>query len=157
MVKLGRQHTWNGWLRFVPSKTKHVRAAASEKPILPPLTAAIDAGPVGNLTFLVTNYGRPFTAKGFQNWFRARCNEANLPHCTAHGLRKAGATILAENGVTTAQLMAIYDWSTPNQTEIYIRAANRTRFANRTRLAGQAMPLLTKWSEGEPSFLAPIV
>ena len=38
------------------------------------------------------------------------------------------------NGATTTQLMAIYDWSTP--AEVYTRAANRTL------LAGQAMPLL---------------
>lgn len=149
MVKLGRQHTWRGLLRFVPGKTKHVRVDVSEKPILPPLAAAIEAGPTGDLTFLVTEYGKPFAVKGFQNWFRARCDEAGLKQCTAHGLRKAGATILAENGATTAQLMAIYDWSTPGQAEVYIRAANRTR------LAGQAMPLLTKWTEGESSFVAP--
>jgi integrase len=149
MVALGRQHTWRGLLRFVPSKTKHVRMEISEKPILAPLAKAIEAGPTGDLTFLVTQYGKPFTAKGFGNWFRDRCNEAGLTHCTAHGLRKAGATILAENGATTAQLMAIYDWSTPAQAEVYIRAANRTR------LAGQAMPLLEKWTEGESSFVAP--
>jgi integrase len=149
MVKLGRQHTWRGLLRFIPGKTKHVRLDVSEKPILPPLAQAIEAGPAGDLTFLMTQYGKPFTTKGFGNWFRARCNEANLPQCTAHGLRKAGATILAENGATTAQLMAIYDWSTPAQAEVYIRAASRTR------LAGQAMPLLTKWTERESSFVAP--
>ncbi len=149
VVKFGRQHTWRGLLRFVPSKTKHVRADVSEKPILPPLAAAIESTPTGDLTFLVTRYGKPFTAKGFGNWFRDRCNEANLPHCAAHGLRKAGATILAENGATTAQLMAVYDWSTAAQAEVYIRAANRTR------LAGQAMPLLTKWTEQESSFVSP--
>ena len=149
MVKVGRQHTWRGLLRFVPGKTKHVRVDVSEKPILPPLTAAIEAGPTGDLTFLETQYRKPFTAKGFGNWFRDRCDEANLSQCTAHGLRKAGATILAEHGATTAQLMAIYDWATPGQAEIYIRAANRTR------LAGQAMPLLTQWTEQESSFVAP--
>ena len=149
MVKLGRQHSWRGLIRFVPGKTKHVRTDISEKPILPPLAAAIEAGPVGDLTFLVTQYGKPFTTKGFGNWFRTRCNEAGLPQCTAHGLRKAGATILAENGATTPQLMAIYDWSSPSQAEVYTRAANRTR------LAGQAMPLLTKWTEQESSFVAP--
>jgi hypothetical protein len=45
--------------------------------------------------------------------------------------------------------MAIYDCTTPAQAEVYIRAANRTR------LAGQAMPLLTKWTEQESSFVAP--
>ena len=149
MVKLGRQHTWRGLLRFVPGKTKHVRMDISEKPILPPLAHAIEAGPTGDLTFLVTQYAKPFTTKGFGNWFRARCNEAGLPQCTAHGLRKAGATILAENGATTPQLMAIYDWSSPSQAEVYTRAANRTR------LAGQAMPLLTKWTERESSFVSP--
>ncbi len=64
-------------------------------------------------------------------------------------VRKAGATILAEHGATTAQLMAIYDWSTPAQAEVYIRAANRTK------LAGQAMPLLAKWTEEESSFVSP--
>jgi integrase len=149
MVKLGRQHTWRGLLRFVPGKTKHVRVEISEKPILPPLAKAIEAGPTGDLTFLETQYRKPFTTKGFGNWFRDRCNEAGLPHCTAHGLRKAGATIAAENGATTAQLMAIYDWSTPSQAEVYIRAANRTR------LAVQAMPLLAKWTEQESSIVAP--
>jgi integrase len=145
MVKLGRQHSWRGLIRFVPGKTKHVRAHISEKPILPPLADAITAGPTGDMTFLETQYRKPFTVKGFGNWFRARCDEARLPQCTAHGLRKAGATILAESGATSAQLMAIYDWSTPAQAEVYIRAANRTR------LARQAMPLLAKWTEQESS------
>jgi integrase len=149
VVKLGRQHTWRCLIRFVPGKTRHVRAAISEKPILAQLAAAIAAGPTGDLTFLETQYRKPFTANGFGGWFRKRCDEAGLPHCTAHGLRKAGATILAENGATTAQLMAIYDWSTPGQAEVYIRAANRSR------LAGQAMPLLGKWTEQESSFVAP--
>jgi Protein adenylyltransferase SelO len=38
---------------------------------------------------LVTAHGKPFTPAGFGNWFRDRCNEANLRHCSAHGLRKA--------------------------------------------------------------------
>jgi hypothetical protein len=36
----------------------------------------------------------------------ARADEAGLPKCSAHGLRKAGATITAENGATDRQLMA---------------------------------------------------
>jgi integrase len=149
MVGFGRQHVRDGWLRFVPRKTRHLRDAVSQKPILAPLAAAIAAGPTGDLTFLVTEYGRPFTANGFGNWFRARCNEAGLPHCTAHGLRKAGATVAAENGATEEQLMAIYDWSTPSQAAVYTRAANRKR------MAGQAMVLLTKWTEQEPLLVAP--
>ena len=44
-----------------------------------PLAEIIAATPmVGVKTFLVTEYGRPFTAAGFGNWFRDRCNEAGL-------------------------------------------------------------------------------
>ena len=62
------------------------------------------------MTFLQTEYGKPFTEAGFGNWFRDRCDEAGLPQCTAHGLKKASATIAAENGATTRQLMAMFDW-----------------------------------------------
>jgi hypothetical protein len=67
------------------------------------------------------------------NWFRDRFSEVDLPKCTAHGLKKAGATIAAENGATASQLMAIFDWSTISQAEVYTRAADRKR------LAGEAM------------------
>ena len=49
-----------------------------------------------HLTFLTTERGAPFTSNGLGNWFRQRCDEASLPHCSAHGLRKAAATRLAD-------------------------------------------------------------
>lgn len=56
-----------------------------------PTTAApaIDALPCENMTFLMTEQKRPFTANGFGNWMRDRCDEAGLPDCSSHGLRKA--------------------------------------------------------------------
>ena len=138
VVKLGRPHLKDGWLRFVATKTHKVRAAAHEIPVLDVLQAALDAGPVGELTFLATEFRRPFTAAGFGNWFRDRCDQAGLRQCTAHGLRKAGATIAAENGATDRQLMAIFGWTSEGQATVY------TRQANRKRLAAEAMPLLGK-------------
>lgn len=55
--------------------------------------AVIDATPASNMTFLVTEFGKPFTSNGFGNRFRKWCDEAGLPHVSAHGLRKAGAAI----------------------------------------------------------------
>jgi hypothetical protein len=75
-------------------------------------------------------------AAGFAGWFRERCDEDGLPQCTAHGIRKAGATLAAENGATMHQLMAIFDCKTPGQAKVYTDAADRKR------LAGRAMPLL---------------
>jgi integrase len=129
VVTLGRQHVKEGWIRMVPRKTRHRRREVSEKPILPVLADIIARSPTGGLTYLETDYGRPFTAAGFGNWFHARCDEAGLPQCSAHGLRKAGATIAAENGATDRQLMALYDWTTAAQANVYTAAADRKRMA----------------------------
>jgi integrase len=129
LVTLGRQHVKAGWLRMVPRKTRYKRLDPSEKPILPILNDIISRSPTGDLTFLVTGFGKPFTAKGFGAWFRARCDEAGLPQCTAHGLRKAGATIAAENGATDRQLMALFDWKSPKQANVYTAAADKKRLA----------------------------
>lgn len=136
MVTFGKQHVRDGWLRYVPLKTIKKRRTLSQKPWLPQLDAIVAASPCGSLTYLETAYRKPFTAAGFGNWFRDRCNDAGLPMCTAHGLRKAGATIAAENGATAHQLMAIFDWSTISQAEVYTKAAEQKR------LTGSAMHLI---------------
>jgi site-specific recombinase XerD len=111
--------------------------SVAANPILPPLQQVIDASPTGDLTFLVTAQARrPFTAAGFGNWFRDRCNEAGMPHCSAHGLRKAGATIAAENGATVHELMSVFGWLTMREAERY------TRSVERRKLAEAATPLL---------------
>ncbi len=124
-VVLGRQHVRDGWLRFSVTKNRNRRPVTLEIPIVPELHTIMDATPSGNLTFLVTHFGKPFTSNGFGGWFRRRCDEAGLPHCSAHGLRKAGATIAAENGATEHQLMAIYGWASPKEAARYTRAARQ--------------------------------
>jgi integrase len=140
VVTLGRQHVKDGWLRIVPRKTRYKRQEISEKPILPELAEIIAQSPTGDLTFLVTEHGKPFSAAGFGNWFRDRCDQAGLRHCSAHGLRKAGATIAAENGATDRQLMALYDWTSEKQANSYTAAANRKHLAAEAanRLVGRS-------------------
>ena len=53
----------------------------------------------------------------FGNKFRVWCDQAGLHHCAAHGQRKAGATIAANNGATAHQLMAIFGWETLKMAE----------------------------------------
>jgi len=81
----------------------------------------------------VTTHGKPFTANGFGNWFRERCDDASLPHCTAHGLRKIGAVGAAENGATEQQMMAIFGWDSPKL------AAHYAKRASQMKMAGAAM------------------
>lgn len=60
---------------------------------------------------------------------RQWCDAAGLPACTAHGLRKAGAAIAAENGATPHQLMSIFGWLTLAEAERYTRAAEQKKLA----------------------------
>jgi site-specific recombinase XerD len=97
--------------------------------MLPVLQSIIDASPTGDLTYLMTDHGKPFTPAGFGGWFREQCDKAALKHCSAHGLRKAGASIAAENGASPHQLMAIFGWLTLKEAERYTQAARRRRMA----------------------------
>jgi integrase len=95
----------------------------------PKLKAALASVPRTNLTFLVTEWGRPFTAAGFGNWFRDRCNEAGLRHCSFHGLRKAAATRLANAGCTAEQIKARTGHKSLAEVGRYTKAADQERLA----------------------------
>jgi integrase len=125
VVTLGRQHERDGVLYYRQLKTGMDMAT----PILPQLRKVLNASPCGDLTFLVTHFNRPYTANGFGNAFRDWCNAANLPKCSAHGLRKAGAVLAAENGATESQLQAIFGWESMSQAAHYTRAARRNKMA----------------------------
>lgn len=99
-------------------------------PVAPPLAKAIEAMPaVGISTLLVTEYGKPFSAAGFGQWFKDQCRKAGLPQCTAHGLRKALARRAAEQGVQQQGLKALGQWSGDREVATYVAAADQTRLA----------------------------
>jgi integrase len=126
VIKMGPQHVKDGSLRLRRGKT----GESGSIPILPPLQAVIDASEIGHLTFLVTAFGKPFSDAGIGNWFRDRCDEAGLKHCSAHGLRKAGATIAVDLGATDEQLMALFGWRSRRQVSTYTRGANQKKLAH---------------------------
>lgn len=127
------------WLDFRQHKNRKNAPVDLVIPILPQLEvvmqASKDAGTLGTMTFLETAYGKPHTVKGLGNWFADRCKEAGVPG-RAHGLRKAGATLAAQNGATPHQLMAIFGWKTLAQAELYTKAVQQQL------MAGGAMNLL---------------
>ena len=143
-------------IRWTEEKGRRRKVKHRELPILPQLRASIDATETGPSAYLVTTYGKPFTHAGFGNWFRDRCNEAGLQNCSAHGLRKAGATIAADNGATEYELMAIFGWETAKEAARYTRHANRKKLAaNALRLVAPAAPA-QKVNPFGPPLSAPI-
>lgn len=126
IVRMGRQHIREGVLSIKQQKT----GMQVDIPVLPDLQQALEATPVENLTYLTTDFGKPFTAAGYGNWFHQMCIDAKIPAGYAsHGLRKAGATRLAEHGCTDHEIMAWGGWTTIKEVQRYTKRANRKRLA----------------------------
>lgn len=128
----GRQHLVDGRFEYTQAKT----GTTLWLPAAPQLLEAIAAMPiVGEETYLVTDYGKPFSRDGLGNKMRQWCDEAGLPRCTAHGLRKAAARRIAEQGGTNAQIKAVGGWKNDKEVATY------TASADQARLAEQALSL----------------
>jgi integrase len=125
VIRMGKQHERNGSLQMKQRKT----GTKLVLPIMPELREAIDKSPTGDLNYLVTEFGKPFTDAGFGNWFRDRCDEAGLKGCSAHGLRKAAARRMAESGASASQIMAVTGHKSLSEVERYTRAASQERMA----------------------------
>lgn len=124
-VIAGKQHIKDGVMTLRTAKTGETVSI----PVLPPLAASLAAGPTGDLAFIVGERGNPMTKESFGNWFRKVCTATGLPHCSAHGLRKAGATRAAEAGATVPQLEAMFGWRGGGMASLYTRKANRKALA----------------------------
>lgn len=131
IVTFGKQNVRNGWLKFTQVKNRRNKPVSLEIPIVQDLRQIIDASPCGEMTFLVTEWGKPFTSNGFGNWFRDRCDEAGLKHCSAHGLRKAAASRLADEGKSEHEIMAITGHQTSKEVARYTKAARQKVLAKR--------------------------
>jgi integrase len=121
---VGRQHVRDGVIQIRTGKTD----TPLYIPILPALADAIDAGPIGEMSFLVTKYRRPFTKESLGNLFREWCDAAGVSK-SAHGIRKLAATVIADAGGSEQELQALFGWTTNAMSGLYTREANRKRQA----------------------------
>jgi integrase len=119
-VRAGRQHMTDDVLKINTQKTNtQVTIEFS-----PRILDLIEQTQTGDLAFIVGKKGLPLTKESFGNWFRDTCRAAGVEK-SAHGLRKFSATLAAEAGATSHQLMAQFGWVTVKQAEVYTRGADR--------------------------------
>jgi integrase len=121
-----RGMTWrdlaDGGINVVQSKTR----ARLWIPLHPELHTVLDAWPRTHVAIFVTEYGQPFSSKGFANWMADRIAEAGLPdECVVHGLRKAAARRLAEAGCSEHQIASITGHTSLKEIERYTKEANQ--------------------------------
>lgn len=124
----------------------HIRQAKSGKSltikVARPIHDSVNAMRVKHAAyFLVTKWNKPFSVSGFGNWFRKQCNMAGLPHCTAHGLRKAMIRRLADLDMSNRTLKAVSGHSNDSEVAVYTAAADQKKLADR------AVMLLSDWED----------
>jgi len=124
---MGPQHIRNGSLHVRQQKTGELL----QLPIFPELQEALDAmsSKGRHLTFLVTASGKPFSPAGFTNWFRDMFKEAGLHGFSAHGLRKASMTRLAEAGCSVHEIAAFSGHKTLSEIAHYTRTVEQAALA----------------------------
>lgn len=135
VVRMGRQHVRAGVLTLVQQKTGQEVSI----PMHPNLRSVLDALPRDNLTFIMSERGKPMTPEGFTNWFRKLVEgvidedgKRLLPDgLSPHGLRKATCRRLAEAGCSAHEIMAISGHQTLAEVTRYTVAANRVQLAER--------------------------
>ena len=125
IVRFGQQHVRDGWLHFTQQKGRTKNPVTLSIPMMKPLREIIAATTIGLKTFLVTEFGKPFADAGFGNKFRDWCNDAGLPHCSAHGIRKATSARLAELGCSDREIMAITGHQTMKEVTRYTKSARQ--------------------------------
>ncbi len=93
--------------------------------------------------------GKGYTVGSLSNVFRDMCAEAGLNHCSAHGLRKAGARRLAEHGATEWEVMAFLAHRTAKEASRYTAAANRAKLttSGMAKLGADHEQILSNLSE----------
>jgi integrase/recombinase XerD len=128
VVKLGWGNVDAGWIKYRVTKNSTRRSLEVEWPIHPELAEELELAK-GRLLFLQTEWGKGYSVNGFGNRFREWCNAAGLPHCSAHGVRKAAATDLMNNNGTGGEIMTFLAHATVQQADPYVRRADRRALA----------------------------
>lgn len=153
-VRIGRQHEKKvinketgqveRWIKFTSFKNRNKSPMVVEIPILSILQKEIDSVPDGQMLYLESMWGKPYSIKGFSNKFKRWCKQAGLPDkATRHGVRKTAAESCAERGATENQMMAIFGWTKSETAQLYLRKARRRK------MAGAAMHLIELEGEQE--------
>lgn len=123
---LGWQNVKNGRLSY----RRHKTGGEVVLPIHPELAAVLSHVPGDQMLFVTHGNGRPYSPETFGNWFHDQVKAAGLTHCSSHGLRKAGATRLANVGCTEFEIMAFLGHKTPAEAKTYTRKADRAKLGD---------------------------
>ena len=131
VIRLGPRDVKDGSLTYRRRKTENQGEDVIDVtvPITAYLRTELEANPPKGLTFLCHGVtGQAYIGGSFGNAFGRWCAKAGVPG-RAHGLRKAGATSLAEAGATEWEIASYLGHSSTKEAATYVAAANRALMA----------------------------
>ncbi|MDF1685310.1 MAG: tyrosine-type recombinase/integrase [Parvibaculaceae bacterium] len=130
-VKLGRSNEFmRGDIRAIGWQPQKKGSASVEIPMLPPLYRATRAVSVVGETYLLKENGQPFSSpEGLRNRLKKWCDAAGIGHLSSHGIRKAAGHLLAQEGCTQYQIMAVHGHTQAKTSEIYTKGVERWNMA----------------------------
>ena len=138
VVKMGQAQIRGGRIPIQQEKTGKTLWVA----VAPQLHGAIlamkpeDTSP---FCFLITKRGGAFSKESFGNWFKGACVEAGLPHCSAHGLRKATLRRMADLEMANKTMKSLSGQTRDETLAGYIEDADQVR------LSDSAITKLARW------------
>lgn len=132
LAALGPQHRRKDSFKFRLFKNRNRTPVDIEIAIHPILEAVLSTHKVTALTYLVTEFGKPFSVKGLGNRISDWWRQAGMGHLTSHSVRKGLATDVAHNEATDSMLEAMFGWKDGKTSKIYTRNAERARLARQT-------------------------
>lgn len=105
-------------------------SVAADLPIMPELSEELRNVPAGRMLFITQDHkDAPYSVASLGNWFRKRCAEAGVPG-SLHGLRKAGATRLANAGATEWEIASYLAHTDTKEAATYTKKASRSGLAD---------------------------
>jgi integrase len=129
-ARIGKQHIQRDGVTL-KLKTEKTNTPLTLR-ITPRLKHALEAGPKGlatEMAFITGDDGRALEKTYLGKVISAAARSAGLVHRSGHGLRKAAARRYVEAGATTAQLQAIFGWTTIQMAEKYTKMFDREKSA----------------------------
>lgn len=114
------------WLEWQPTKKGSKPVSI---PMLDPLVRATRAQTVVGDAYLLSQQGKPFaSAEALRNKMQQWTKDAGLPKGrTSHGIRKAAGHLLAINGATQYEIMAVHGHANASTSEVYTQTVERMR------------------------------
>ena len=117
-------------IRFLGWQPRKRGSAYVELPMAPPLITAIKATAKIGPAYILQENGMPYKSPdSFRNRMGKWVAEAGLKGRSAHGVRKALAQLIAEEGGSEHQIMSVLAHTQPKTSAIYTKGAQRRRMA----------------------------